>query len=110
MQNAPRPEGKSVGACKIMVHRLKGTLKDDIAALTGGGAPAADDTPKKIPATGRKRKVKDADVDAGADATPTKRGRKKKDEVAEEVDEDAGEEESKVKMEVNDDVNPEDEV
>jgi hypothetical protein len=91
-----------------MVHRLKGTLKDDIAALTGGGAPSTEDTPKKTPAAGRKRKAKDADTDA--EATPAKRGRQKKDEVAEAAEEDAGEEESKVKMEVNDHVNLEDEV
>ncbi|KAI0571250.1 hypothetical protein Ptr902_00672 [Pyrenophora tritici-repentis] len=30
---APRPAGKSVGACRIMVDRLKGTLKADLAAL-----------------------------------------------------------------------------
>ncbi|KAI1578019.1 hypothetical protein PtrEW13061_010424 [Pyrenophora tritici-repentis] len=43
---APRPAGKSVGACRIMVDRLKGTLKADLAALRDG-------TPTK---RGRKKK------------------------------------------------------
>lgn len=83
-QNAPRPEGKSVGACQIMVHRLKGTLKDDLAVLrhedTAGEAPG---TPKK-PATPRKRKTKGDNHDTSA--SPTKRGRKQKAEVQAEVD------------------------
>jgi hypothetical protein len=76
-QNAPRPEDKSVGACKIMVHRLKGTLKDDLEALKAGTAMPEEGTPKqKKPATPRKRRVKD--VDAEGEATPTKKSRKKK--------------------------------
>ncbi|KAH7390591.1 hypothetical protein BKA66DRAFT_607628 [Pyrenochaeta sp. MPI-SDFR-AT-0127] len=75
--NAPRPEGKSVGACQIMVHRLKGTLKDDLAVLKGGER-AEEDTPKK-PATPRKRKTKGEGEETSA--TPTKRGRKKKEDV-----------------------------
>ncbi|KAI4614110.1 uncharacterized protein J4E87_001035 [Alternaria ethzedia] len=78
--NAPRPDGKSVGACRIMVDRLKGTLKTDLAALRGvdeGDVVG----PKKTP-TPRKRKAK-GDAGTEGEATPTKRGRKKK--VAEEV-------------------------
>lgn len=80
-QNAPRPEGKSVGACQIMVHRLKGTLKTELEALKNGNAmPEESSTPKKA-ATPRKRKVKD--VDGGEEATPAKKGHKKKEVVPE---------------------------
>ncbi|KAH7551406.1 hypothetical protein BM1_09722 [Bipolaris maydis] len=87
-QNAPRPEGKSVGACRIMVDRLKGTLKEELAALRGSDASAGDTTPKKAVTTPRKRKAK-AEVE-GEDITPVKRERKKK------VEDEMGEEEKVV--------------
>ncbi|EUC30661.1 hypothetical protein COCCADRAFT_7333 [Bipolaris zeicola 26-R-13] len=77
--NAPRPEGKSVGACRIMVDRLKGTLKDELAALRGADADAGGTTPKKAVTTARKRKAEDG--------TPVKQGRKKKVEDVEEEEE-----------------------
>ncbi|ENI04310.1 hypothetical protein COCC4DRAFT_140335 [Bipolaris maydis ATCC 48331] len=86
--NAPRPEGKSVGACRIMVDRLKGTLKEELAALRGSDASAGDTTPKKAVTTPRKRKAK-AEVE-GEDITPVKRERKKK------VEDEMGEEEKVV--------------
>jgi hypothetical protein len=93
-----------------MVQRLKGTLKDDIAALTGVSEPSTEDTPKTTPARGRKRKTKDAESDGDTKGTPAKRGRKKKDEGVVEVGEKVGEDESKVKMEGGDDVKFNDEV
>ncbi|EMD66637.1 hypothetical protein COCSADRAFT_113287, partial [Bipolaris sorokiniana ND90Pr] len=81
--NAPRPEGKSVGACRIMVDRLKGTLKDELAVLRGGDASAGGGTtPKKGVTTPRKRKAK-AEVE-GDDHTPVKRERKNVKDVKEE--------------------------
>ncbi|EOA84793.1 uncharacterized protein SETTUDRAFT_54109, partial [Exserohilum turcica Et28A] len=90
--NAPRPEGKSVGACRIMVDRLKGTLKSELAALRGGNGSSEDGgsattttttttknkpaTPKKA-VTPRKRKNKNVDDDE-VRATPRKRSRKNK--------------------------------
>ncbi|CAG5186442.1 uncharacterized protein ALTATR162_LOCUS11586 [Alternaria atra] len=100
--NPPRPNGKSVGACQIMVHRLKGTLKTELAALRGVGEADVTGTPKKTP-TPRKRKAK-GDAEGEVAATPTKRGRKKK-EVEEGVveklvdDDDDAEEEIVVKPE-----------
>ncbi|KNG50692.1 hypothetical protein TW65_02070 [Stemphylium lycopersici] len=92
-RNAPRPDGKSVGACRIMVDRLKGTLKSDLAALRGLDDNEVNDTPKKA-ATPRKRKAKGEDAGSEDAATPTKRGQKKKSaEVVEEAAEDAAAEE-----------------
>jgi hypothetical protein len=85
-----------------MVQRLKATLKDDLEALRSG-APMSEDSPKKKPATPRKRKAKDGED--GKD-TPTKRPRKKKTAVSEEllVDEPVDDEEMfKVKDELFDD-------
>lgn len=93
-----------------MVQRLKGTLKDDIAALTGGAEPSTEDTPKKTPAGGRKRKTKDAEGDGDVKAALAKRSRKQKDEGVGEADEEVDEEEVKVQMEGGDDVNFNDEV
>ncbi|CAE6997030.1 hypothetical protein CFE70_000412 [Pyrenophora teres f. teres 0-1] len=86
---APRPSGKTVGACRIMVDRLKGTLKADLAALRGeadnegqGHDAAGDKTKAKVkkPVTPRKRKSKGDAAGEGEEVTPTKRGRKKKSE------------------------------
>jgi hypothetical protein len=60
-----------------MVHRLKGTLKTELAALRGVDEADVAGTPKKTP-TPRKRKAK-GDAEGEAAATPAKRGRKKKD-------------------------------
>ncbi|KAH7091255.1 hypothetical protein FB567DRAFT_625821 [Paraphoma chrysanthemicola] len=95
--NAPRPEGKSVGACKIMVHRLKNTLKDDLEALKAGN-PIEEHAPKKPASTPRKRKGKDADANGEEGASPTKKGRKKKG-AAESPEQDV-DEQMKVKDEV----------
>ena len=63
-----------------MVHRLKGTLKNDLEALRNGTA-MPEETPKKAAgtpkSTPRKRKAK-GDADGEGEATPTKKGRKKK--------------------------------
>lgn len=103
-QNAPRPNGKSVGACQIMVHRLKGTLKTELAALRGVGEADVTGTPKKTP-TPRKRKAK-GDAEGEVAATPTKRGRKKKEveegvveKLVDDDDDDDAEEEIVVKPE-----------
>ncbi|KAH3990743.1 hypothetical protein HBH74_136520 [Parastagonospora nodorum] len=99
-QNAPRPEGKSVGACQIMVHRLKGTLKDDLEALRTGTA-MPEEAPKKAAgtpkSTPRKRKAK-GDADGEGEATPTKKGRKKKTALAEEEPAAADEDETELKV------------
>ncbi|EAT89866.1 hypothetical protein HBH56_020780 [Parastagonospora nodorum] len=98
--NAPRPEGKSVGACQIMVHRLKGTLKDDLEALRTGTA-MPEEAPKKAAgtpkSTPRKRKAK-GDADGEGEATPTKKGRKKKTALAEEEPAAADEDETELKV------------
>lgn len=60
-----------------MVDRLKGTLKNELEALKNG-TPLEEGTPKKKPATQRKRKGKYADPNGDADASPAKKGRKKK--------------------------------
>ncbi|KAF1833207.1 hypothetical protein BDW02DRAFT_624245 [Decorospora gaudefroyi] len=80
--NSPRPPGKSIGACRIMVDRLKGTLKAELEALRSGHESGGSDAPGKKPAeTSRKRKVE-------VDGTLTsKRGRKAKSGVATEEEE-----------------------
>jgi len=83
-----------------MVHRLKGTLKDDLEALRAGTA-MPEDTPKKKPATPRKRKVKDVDAEGGEEASPTKKPRKKKVVSEPQIEDD--EEETTFKAEVEDD-------
>ncbi|KAF1945694.1 hypothetical protein EJ02DRAFT_431479 [Clathrospora elynae] len=89
--NAPRPNGKSVGACQTMVHRLKGTLKADFEVLRGGQPAEEDSTPKKAVAIPHKRKA-NGDVDDEGEATPTKRGRKKSAEIVEFAEFDAEDE------------------
>jgi hypothetical protein len=82
-----------------MVHRLKGTLKDDLEALRAGTAMPEDTTPKKAPkSTPRKRKGVEANSEA--EGTPTKKGRKKKAAVAESADDEElkGAEEAKAKV------------
>jgi hypothetical protein len=94
-----------------MVHRLKGTLKEDLEALRNGTV-MSEDTPKKAAgtpkSTPRKRKAK-GDADGEGEATPTKKARKKKVAAAEEEPAAAGEdEETKVKAEiVDEDMNAE---
>ncbi|KAL5120918.1 hypothetical protein ACEQ8H_001106 [Pleosporales sp. CAS-2024a] len=83
--NAPRPEGKSVGACQIMVHRLKATLRHDLEALRPGTVVMPDASPKKKTASSTPRKRKAEDDGAADAASPTtERGRKKKTAVEEE--------------------------
>ncbi|KAL1794388.1 hypothetical protein ACET3X_007809 [Alternaria dauci] len=89
--NAPRPDGKTVGACRIMVDRLKGTLKTELAALRGvDEADATGGTPKKTPIP-RKRKAKgDAEEGETNVKTPAKRSRKKKEAEKELTNEEIG--------------------
>jgi hypothetical protein len=92
-----------------MIHRLKATLKDDLEALRSGTA-MPEDSPKKTPATPRKRKTNDAAADGEAGSGSVKR-RKKKNTVetttpespAEREDGDGGED-FEVKMEANGDL------
>jgi hypothetical protein len=72
-----------------MMERLKGTLKNELEALKSG-QPIEEGTPKKVAGTPRKRKAK-AEADEGA--TPSKRGRKKKQNEEEVVPEVADDEE-----------------
>ncbi|KAF1848513.1 uncharacterized protein K460DRAFT_415058 [Cucurbitaria berberidis CBS 394.84] len=99
--NAPRPDGKSVGACRIMVDRLKNTLKDELMVLRAG-QPMEDGTPKKAAGMPRKRKAKGDDDESNS--TPAKRGRKKKVEVEveTEVGDDDYEQQFQVKAEPRD--------
>ncbi|EUC51234.1 hypothetical protein COCMIDRAFT_31379 [Bipolaris oryzae ATCC 44560] len=96
--------GKSVGACRIMVDRLKGTLKDELAALRGADAGADDSTtPKKAATTPRKRKAKgkaEAEVEE-ENNTPVKREKKKKNV------EDIDEEEEEIEDVIQDSTRPE---
>lgn len=85
-----------------MVDRLKGTLKDELAALRGADADAGGTTPKKAVTTARKRKAK-AEVEA-EDGTPVKQGRKKKVEDVEEEEEKVVGDKNEVKEEDIDDV------
>jgi hypothetical protein len=89
-----------------MMDRLKGTLKVELEALKSG-QPIEEGTPKKAAAsTPRKRKPK-GDAGAEGEATPTKRGRKKKNDAevpaAVQDDEELLGEESNVKAEPKDD-------
>lgn len=85
-----------------MVDRLKGTLKDELAALRGADADAGGTTPKKAVTTARKPKAK-AEVEA-EDGTPVKQGRKKKVEDVEEEEEKVVGDKNEVKEEDIDDV------
>ncbi|KAF2030828.1 hypothetical protein EK21DRAFT_35158, partial [Setomelanomma holmii] len=78
--STPCPTGRSVIACQRMVDRLKGTLKNELEALKAG-SPIEEGTPKKAVSTPRKRKGKDTGGDGDGKASPTKKGRKKKNEV-----------------------------
>ncbi|CAO2654210.1 Nn.00g109430.m01.CDS01 [Neocucurbitaria sp. VM-36] len=83
--NAPRPDGKSVGACRIMVDRLGKSLKDELEALRSGQPSTVEEATPKKGGTPRKRKVKgkgDAGGGEEGNGTPAKRGRKKKEDVA----------------------------
>lgn len=94
-QNAPRPEGKTVGACRIMVDRLKGTLKSDIEALRNSTS-MPDGTPPKVPTTPRKRVTKGEN---GADGSLKKHRRSKKVQDVYEGGVEDDEKEAKVKIE-----------
>ncbi|USP75166.1 hypothetical protein yc1106_02440 [Curvularia clavata] len=95
--NAPRPDGRSVHACRFMVVRLKNMLKTEIAALQGDGSNGgeANATPKKAATMPRKRKAVTKDVDS----MPSKKVRKKK-EADDESSQDGGEDEIFGKAEV----------
>jgi hypothetical protein len=86
-----------------MVDRLKGTLKNELEALKTGVA-VQEGAPKKAASTPRKRKVS-GDGENG-EATPSKRGRKKKADVAMDVEVkaqgDDDDEMFKIKSEVQD--------
>ncbi|KAH7081544.1 hypothetical protein BKA63DRAFT_550206 [Paraphoma chrysanthemicola] len=101
--STPRPTGRSVIACQRMIERLKGTLKNELEALKAGH-PIEDSTPKKPTSAPRKRKGKEADANGDEGASPSKKGRKKKgaamEAEAEKTSEQDGDEEMKVKTEV----------
>jgi hypothetical protein len=81
-----------------MMHRLKGTLKDDLEALRAGTTMPEDPPKKTSKSTPRKRKIKDASANGDAEVSPSKKGRKK--ETSPEPAEDG--EELQYKMEVVD--------
>ncbi|KAF2656061.1 hypothetical protein K491DRAFT_778326 [Lophiostoma macrostomum CBS 122681] len=96
----PKPAGRTLVACQLMVGRLKNALKDDLEALKAGDPIAAEDgvpkgvrTPKtpKTPKTPSKRKTKGAEEDG----SPKKRGRP----AAKKKILDADEDEAKVETE-----------
>ena len=99
-QECPRPNGRTLVACQLMVGRLKNALKDDLEALKAGaavgdqaGVPAGvrNENIPKTPKTPSKRKSKAAD----GDGSPKKRGRPAK-KSAEKVEEDDMEPENTV--------------
>ncbi|KAF2743932.1 hypothetical protein M011DRAFT_489452 [Sporormia fimetaria CBS 119925] len=88
--DAPRPPGRTDGACKIMVHRLRQSLKEELEAMKAGQSL---DTVVKPPKTPSKRKTAPKGDGEGGEGTPKKRGRPEK--VAENKEVEAEAEETK---------------